>query len=289
MRSGGSSSRAITTVFFTKYVLGGITIGPVPANPDATFQLVERLEADADSPWDWDWSKDADAIVEQLGWKGLERACLYKAPDADPETKAAYKLPVAKLKGGKLTVYRNGVRAAMAVLNGARGGADIPEEARKTIYGKIKKLYKKFGEEAPELRLDNGGNAMSAFKEKVIGIVKRLAGKDPDEAAKREIDELEKSLADEHAKKVDELTATVKGLTERLEKLENPETEPKDDEEGDGFKKLDDSLKQMEERLGKVEARLTKSQQPGEGNDGGGPGGGGGKNMNEFIRKSLGR
>lgn len=283
---------------FTKYVLDGITIGYPVANLDARFRLVERLAYDDSSPWDWDWTKDADAIVEQLGWDGLRKACLYQNPDADPKTKEAYKLPVAKLKSGKLTVFRNGVRAAMAVLNGGRGGVDIPEDARKAVYAKLKKLYAKFGETAPELRLDNGGTIMSTFTDNVATLLKRLSGKEPDDAAKKEIGDLEKSLSDDRTKQIETLTKTVEGLTARLEKLEKPSDAGgagKNSAADDGttsveeFSKLDTSLKKLEERLGKVETRLTKSQQPGEG--GGGDGGKptDGKGMNTYIRRSLGR
>jgi len=277
-----------SVVRFTKFVLDGITIGYPVANLDARFQLVERLEYNDSLPWDWDWSKDADAIIDALGWNGLKQACLYQDPDKDPETKEAYKLPVAKMKGGKLTVFWNGSRAAMAALNGARGGIDIPESARKTAYAKLKKLYNKFEKEIPELRLDNGGSTMSKFTEKVIEIVKRLAGKDPDEAAKKEITELETRLADEKAKQIDELTETATKLNERLEKLEKGDQDT--DQNTDEAKKLNEiteSVKKVDERLVEVEKRIAESKQPGEGNE---PAGStSGKGMNTFIRKSADR
>jgi len=169
------------------------------------------------------------------------------------------------MKGGKLTVYWNGVRAAMAVLNGARGGIDIPENARKTIYGKLKKYYNKFDKEIPELRLDTGGTKMSTFTEKVVEILKRLSGKDPDDAAKKEINELEISIADEKAKKLEELAGTVTKLNERLEKLEKGNQGK--DQKADEVKKVEDlteSVKKAEERLAEIEKRLAESKQPGE-------------------------
>jgi len=274
-----------TVIRFTKFVLDGITIGYPIANLDAKFQLVERLEYDDSSAWDWDWGKDADAIIDALGWKGLGQACLYKDPDKDSETKEAYKLPVAKMKGGKLTVFWNGCRAAMAALNGARGGVDIPENAKKKIYNKLKSLYKKFDKEPPELRL-NGGNIMSAFTEKVAELLKRLSGKDPDEKATKEIGELETRLADEKAKKFDELAGTVKKLNERLEELEKGDQD--DSQTSDDAKKLEDltgSVKKVEERIGAVEKQIAESRQPGEGNDPGGGKSEGG--MNKFIRLSA--
>lgn len=272
----------------TKYILDGITIGYPIANLDAKFQLIERLEYDDSSPWDWDWGKDADAIVDQLGWKGLKQACLYQDPDADSETKKAYKLPVAKMKGGKLTVFWNGVRAAMAALNGARGGLDITESARKTAYNKLKTLYKKFDKEIPELRLENGGNIMSAFTEKVVELLKKLSGKDPDESVQKEIGDLETRLADEKTKQIETLTETVKDLTGRLEKIEkeNPGKDTKTDDGKKAIEEFTGSVKKLEERLGEVEKQIASSQQPGEGND---PNQSSGQSMNDFIRASANR
>jgi len=253
---------------FTKYHLADITVGYPVANLDARFQLIERLEKDDSSPWDWDWKADADAIIDQLGWKGLEQACLYKDPEADPETKAAYKLPVAKLKGGKLTVYWNGVRAAMAVLNGARGGMEIPESARKKIYTKIKKLYSQFGKEAPELRLDMGGETMNTFVKAVVDLVKRLSGKDPDDQAIKEIGELETRLADEKIKQITDLSASVTALTERLEKLEKKDMTDKDTKDTAASvsvpPELTESITKLTERIAALEKSTATSKQPGE-------------------------
>ena len=240
---------------FTKYHLSDITIGPTPSNPDAVFQLIERLAYDDSSPWDWDWGKDADAIVAQSGWKGLNNACLYKDPDADPETKAAYKLPVAKLKNGELTIFWNGCRAAMAALNGARGGLDIPENARKNIHSKLKKLYKKFDKEITELRLDNGGRTMSKFVEKVTELVQRLTGKAPDDTTKSDIEKLESELADGKTEQINELTSNIKNLTERLDKLESDDSGDggSDDNNGNETDELTGKVDKLQERLDALE------------------------------------
>jgi len=280
-------------VRFTKYHLTDITVGYPAANLDARFQLIERLASDDSSPWDWDWGKDADAIVEKSGWKGLGQACMYKDPDADPETKAAYKLPVAKLKNGELTVYWNGVRAAMAALNGARGGIDISDNERKKIYNRLAKLYKKFDKEQPEFRLETGGNIMSKFVEKVTKLVQRLAGKAPDEAAAKEIESLETELADDKTKQIEELAGSIQKLTERLENVEKGQTQgsaptDKETETGKKIGELTTTIGKLEQRLDAAEKSIARTQQPGEGQGGSG-GGGDGKNMNDFIRASANR
>ena len=43
-----------------------------------------------------------------------------------PHEKGAYKLPHHEIVDGRLRVVWNGVRSAMGVLQGARGGVDIP-------------------------------------------------------------------------------------------------------------------------------------------------------------------
>ncbi len=273
---------------FTKYHLTDITVGYPAANLDARFQLIERLAMDAESPWDWDWTADADAIVAQLGWEGLAQACVYLDPSADPHTKAAYKLPVMKLKEGTLCLYWNGVRAAMARLLGGGGAMDIPDDERKKIYKKLVKLYKKFDKEPPEFRLDitDGGIGMNAFVKAVFDVVKRLSGREPDAQAVQEIQALETRLTSEKDQQVATLTETVKGLTERLEKLEKPADPPAAgaDPKDAKIAELTGAIKGLTERLDAVEKVAARSQQPPEN---GGNGGGNAPNMDTLIRGRL--
>ncbi len=270
-------------VRFTKFHLSDITVGYPAANLDAVFQLVDRLAMDDSSPWDWDWKTDADAIIAQLGWDGMAKACLYQDPGAStgsatevPKTKEAYKLPVAKLKEGQLTIYWNGVRAAMARLLGGGGPMDIAEGDRKKLYKKLKSLYKKFGkEDIPEYRLDftDGGSTMkSKFVEAVMALLERLSGKKPDATAEQEITALEGRLAGEKDAQIGALQATVTGFEERLKKLETPPVDsaqgaapaagadPKDAK----ISALEGTVAQMTERLAAVERASAKSTQPGE-------------------------
>ena len=277
-------------VRFTKYHLTDITVGYPAANLDARFQLIERLAYDDSSPWDWDWGNDADAIVDKSGWKGLAQACMYTDPGANPETKEAYKLPVAKLQGGEITIFWNGVRAAMAALNGARGGLDIPDNERKKIYNRLVKLYTKFDKEPPEFRLDSGGRTMSKFTEKITSLVQRLTGKAPDDAVTKEIETLETELSDEKSKKIEVLAGSVQKLTERLETIEKAGSEPAPTETESDKKigELTTTVKGIQRRLEAAEKSIARSQQPGESNRDSG-GGGDGKNMNNFIRASVNR
>jgi len=114
----------------------------------------------SDSPWDWDWKTNADAIIEALGWHGLELACAYKDSAADPQSKAAYKLPHHKLVYGEpsrtvdghLSLFYRGVVAAMSALLGGRGGVDIPQEKRRSVYDHLAAHYRQFDQEPPEFK-----------------------------------------------------------------------------------------------------------------------------------------
>ena len=256
-----------TIVRFTKYHLSDITVGYPAANLDAVFQMVmERLAVDDSSPWDWDWTADADAIIAQLGWEGLAKACLYQDSGKDPKTKDAYKLPIAKMKEGALTMYWNGVRAAMARLLGGGGPIDIPEEDRKKIYKKLKSLYKKFGKEAPEYRLETAGGEMSKFAEKINALVKRLTGKDPDATTAQEITRLEQELTTEQAAQITTIEGTVTDIATRLKAAEErlaglpPTVDPAK------VTTIEGTVTDIATRLKAAEERLARSQQPGEGN-----------------------
>jgi len=160
------------------YVLVGVALTNRPAHPavkpltlherlrEAVRVLAEwlgladdvpRWPIDEESPWEWDWADDANAIIEKYGWEGLAKACAYvdmknfeKGESGYPETKEAYKLPFAKLKNGRMTIYKRGVIAAMAALLGARGGVKIPRDERKKVYEKLAALYRRMDMEPPE-------------------------------------------------------------------------------------------------------------------------------------------
>ena len=101
---------------------------------------------------EWVWGADEqDAVLgDPPDWSRYETAHLFVDP-AQRETKAGYKLPVAALLDGSLHVFYRAVVAAMAVLNGARGGMDLSDEERLAIYENVRRYYRVFDEEAPPL------------------------------------------------------------------------------------------------------------------------------------------
>jgi hypothetical protein len=70
--------------------------------------------------------------------------------DADrKENFTAYKLLIADVVDGKLVVVPRGVMAAGNVMDGARGGIDLPRNDIDRVKSHLAKYYKKMGEEPP--------------------------------------------------------------------------------------------------------------------------------------------
>ena len=118
-----------------------------------TVPRAQRGQKIDQGDWDWDERRDIDAILDKLGWRGVADAHAWHDGGASPpQRKEAYKLPHHKLEKGELVLSRRGVQRAMAALNGARGGTQIPESDRRKVYEHLKAHYKEMGEEAPELK-----------------------------------------------------------------------------------------------------------------------------------------
>jgi len=106
-----------------------------------------------DGDWGWDEKRDIDAIVEKLGWRGVAAAhAWHEGGSRPPERKDSYKLPHHKLEGDELVLSRRGVQRAMAAINGARGGTDLPAKDVPRVYRHLKSHYEQMGEDAPDLK-----------------------------------------------------------------------------------------------------------------------------------------
>lgn len=138
------------------------------------------------APIDMKWSFSAEDGDEILGvnkdWSKYKRAHLYYDKE-NPENKSGYKLPIAKIYNGKLSVFFRAIVAAMASLNGARGGIDIPEMDKKSVYKSIQKYYEKFGETAPALKIQNSNiqNITQNMDEEFDNSVQSLKNNDNDD------------------------------------------------------------------------------------------------------------
>ena len=107
--------------------------------------------ADRDRSWDGDAAekrvrKWADA-EDEPNEKYRDAHVWYDGDKKDNFT--AYKLLIADVIDGKLEAVPRGVMAAGAVMDGARGGIDLPEDDIDRVKSHLAKYYQKMGETAP--------------------------------------------------------------------------------------------------------------------------------------------
>ncbi len=70
--------------------------------------------------------------------------------DADQRDEfGAYKLPIADVIAGSLKAVPRGVMAAGAVMQGARGGVDIPSDEVDRVKSHLARYYEKMGDSPP--------------------------------------------------------------------------------------------------------------------------------------------
>jgi len=107
--------------------------------------------ADRDREWDGD---AAERRVRE--WAGAEDEPNAKYRDAhvwyDGDKKdnfTAYKLLIADVVDGRLTAVPRGVMTAGNVMQGSRGGIDLPQGDIDRVKSHLAKYYEKMDEEAP--------------------------------------------------------------------------------------------------------------------------------------------
>jgi hypothetical protein len=107
--------------------------------------------ADRDREW------DGDAAEKRVrAWAGAEDGPNQKYRDAhlwyDAEKEdnfTAYKFLVTDVVGGRLMVVPRGVMAAGNVMQGGRGGANLPEKDITRLKNHLAKYYDKMGDPPP--------------------------------------------------------------------------------------------------------------------------------------------
>ncbi|WP_158373295.1 hypothetical protein [Cellulosimicrobium cellulans] len=107
--------------------------------------------ADRDREWD-----GAAAEKRVRAWAGAEDEPNEKYRDAhvwyDADAKGnftAYKLLIADVVGGKLVAVPRGVFAAAAVMQGSRGGVDLPAKDVDRVKSHLAKYYTKLDDTPP--------------------------------------------------------------------------------------------------------------------------------------------
>lgn len=117
----------------------------------------------ADIGREWD---SASAKARVFSWADGDMRKYRKAflwyDAAAPELKGSYKLPVADVIDGTLTIVPRAVNAVAAVLGGARGGVDIPDADMSRVEGIVNRVQKRFqgdGEVQADGRIDDGADS----------------------------------------------------------------------------------------------------------------------------------
>ncbi|MFL6070048.1 MAG: hypothetical protein ACJ73L_08825 [Actinomycetes bacterium] len=107
--------------------------------------------ADRDREWDGD---AAERRVREWAGAQDEPNAQYRDAhvwyDADaPENFGSYKLLIADVVDGRLKAAPRGVMAAAAVMQGSRGGVDLPEKDAPRVKSHLAKYYDKMGDTPP--------------------------------------------------------------------------------------------------------------------------------------------
>lgn len=105
---------------------------------------------------EWDGAGAADRVMawatdgDVTDWGKYGKAFLLRDDNANPESKGAYKLGVADVVDGELTLIPRGVYAVAGVLSGARGGVDATTDEIDGLKGAVRSLYARIADQTGE-------------------------------------------------------------------------------------------------------------------------------------------
>lgn len=204
-----------------------------------------------DETWDGDeaeqeirqWAGDGSTEKEDIEWSRYFQGFLYR-DEENKEDFTAYKMPHHRIRNGELVTSLQGVLTAGGVLEGARGGVDIPEDEMAEARMHLSNHYQQFDRVPPWQEEDQEENIM----EKAISKIKqglRLLKNDSNEKEQETMEnsEDEKPLCDkreendigkEQDDQIDEIKSDLQELRKEKQELE---------------KQLDEYRKQERERL----------------------------------------
>lgn len=156
----GDGGRTVT-IAQKEAMTGGPRHGGAPPEPlhddlppifggDRAVPLHTSPKAPEETPWSFS-AADGDAILERGGWPAYRDAHAWfdSSEEPLPERKNAYKLPHHKIVGGSVKVVWRGVTAAAVVIQGGRGGLDIPPGDLPGVKRHVTRHYEQFDREAP--------------------------------------------------------------------------------------------------------------------------------------------
>lgn len=145
-----------------------------PANPLARVTGTKAVVPFQDLPLaDMDRSWDADAAVarvrrwaggpdkEEIDWGKYRKAFVWYDAE-NPENYGSYKLPIADVIDGRLMAVPRAIFAAAAVVQGARGGVDIPEGDIPAVKRHLARYYAKM-DRTPPWESESAGLEMALY------------------------------------------------------------------------------------------------------------------------------
>lgn len=102
----------------------------------------------------WDEEQAKKSIFKWAGWPdnpnpAKARQAFFAYDDDDGEEKQSYKLPFAAVVDDRLKAVPHALHAVAAVLEGARGGVDLPSGVISDVRGKVEAYYRKMDEKVP--------------------------------------------------------------------------------------------------------------------------------------------
>lgn len=123
----------------------------------------------------WDASGTEAALPEDARPSQLRTVYAWVDPDGDPEAKSSYKFAHHHGVGGPANI--RACLAGIAVLNGARGGANIPDDDRKAVYNHLSAHLADADREPPELRTAPGGTRKNLrFGDEAADVMASVSG-----------------------------------------------------------------------------------------------------------------
>ncbi len=159
--------------------------------------------AEEDQAW------EGPKVVADSDVEDLEKICAWKA-DKKPEdmTKGDFKLPHHLAKADGYKTVKKGVVAAVGVLFGARGGADIPEADIEGVKAHLKKHYAEFELDWPEEK------AAWDIQAKAVGIEEEHKESEPDHQKEG------RRLSADTMSRIDDLESGIKEMDEAIAALQ---------------------------------------------------------------------
>lgn len=124
--------------------------------PEARKAIPPHSTPTSDAPWDG--PANVKRIPDDAPASTLRMCFAWVDPDGDPTAKSSYKFPHhfvdadGRVGAASIRACQNGI----AILNGARGGADIPDADRQGVYDHLARHLRDADIEPPELKASPG-------------------------------------------------------------------------------------------------------------------------------------